>query len=123
MMLGSLKDEILFLKGEMLKHTACGCEQIQAFLKQGGDDFTEAQEDMFKKEQSPIGTAPTSRQGSFATGSDDGSNEFEDAASSNARHSSPSVLPEEHGLEALLSSQLVHDTSEDGIAHQVQVAT
>ncbi len=120
LMLGSLKDEILFLKGELLKHTSCGCEQIQSYLKQRAGDMSEQHEDLFKKEQSPIGTAPTSRHGSLSSGSDQSTN---DDASSPKVHDPPSSLPpEDHGLEALLSAQFVHDTSEQGIAQQVQAA-
>lgn len=120
LMLGSLKDEILFLKGECLKHTSCGCEQIQSFVKQRGGDFSAPHEDLLKKEQSPIGTAPTSRHGSSSTESDQGGND--DASSPTVQGSPPSASPEDHGLEALLSAQFVHDTSEQGIAQQVDAA-
>ncbi|KAI9760909.1 MAG: hypothetical protein M4579_001410 [Chaenotheca gracillima] len=34
MMVGSLRDEVLFLKGELLKHTNCGCDRIRQYLDQ-----------------------------------------------------------------------------------------
>jgi len=120
LMLGSLKDEILFLKGECLKHTACGCEQIQSFLKQRGGDVSEQPEDQFKTEQSPIGSAPTSRHGSTSTGSDQGGNDG--TSPPMVQDSPPSASPKDHVLEALLSAQFVHDTSEQGIAQQVEAA-
>ena len=120
MMLGSLKDEVLFLKGEMLKHTSCGCDQIQSFLRKRADDFSDQHEETFKKEQSPIGTAPTSRHGSFSTGSDRATND--DAISPTASGSPPSMNPEGQGLETLLRSQPVHDTSDEGIAQRVSAA-
>lgn len=120
LMLGSLKDEILFLKGECLKHTACGCEQIQSFLKQRGNDLSELPEDQCKKEQSPIGSAPPSRHGSISTGTDQGGNDG--TSPPTVQDSPPSASPEDHVLEALLSAQFVHDTSEQGIAQQVEAA-
>ncbi len=120
MMLGSLKDEILFLKSEMLKHTSCGCDQIQSLLKQRAGDFAEQHEAVVKKEQSAIGTAPNSRLGSFNSGSHHGT--VDGPTSPMTQNSPPSTPPEDHSLEALLTSQFVHDTSDQGIAQQVQAA-
>lgn len=33
MMVASLREEILFLKGEMLKHNSCNCVEIQKFMQ------------------------------------------------------------------------------------------
>ena len=121
-MLSSLKDEILWLKGEMLKHSSCGCEQIQALIKQRADDFAEHHDAdaVTKKEQSPIGTAPHSRQNSISLGSDQGTT---DQATSPTVQGSPAPMSlEDHDLEALLTSQFVHDTSDHGIAQQVRAA-
>ena len=118
MMLGSLKDEVLWLKGEMLKHTSCGCEQIQLLLKQRADDFAEQHEAVIKKEQSPIRSAPHSRNNSLSIASDLGTND--EATSPIVQGSPPTMPPEDQGLEALLTSQFVHDTSDQGIAQQVR---
>ena len=115
LMLGSLKDEVLFLKGEMLKHTSCCCEQIQSFLKQRASDFSEQHEDVMK-EQSPVRSAPTSRHGSFSTVSDRGT--VDDAAFPTVHGSPTSIPPEDNDLEALLTAQFVHDTSDQCIARQ-----
>ena len=117
MMLGSLKDEIVFLKGEMLKHTSCGCEHIQSFLKDQTNDFSDQCEEALKKEQSPIGTAPTSRRVSFSSGSDRVMSG--EASVPTGSNSPPPMNPEDDSLEALLASQLVHDTSDQGIVQQV----
>ncbi|KAI9757626.1 MAG: hypothetical protein M1815_000560 [Lichina confinis] len=36
---GSLKDEVLFLKGEMLKHSNCDCERIRHYLNREADNL------------------------------------------------------------------------------------
>ena len=120
MMLGSLKDELLFLKSELLKHTSCGCDQIQSLLKQRAGDFAVQHEAAIKEEQSPIGPAPNSRHGSFSSGSHHGT--IDGATSPTMQDSPPSTPSEDHSLEALLTSQFVHDTSDQGIAQQVQAA-
>ena len=120
MMLGSLKDEVLWLKGEMLKHTSCGCEQIQSLMKQRAGDFAEQHEAIIKKEQSPIGSAPHSRTNSLSMASDIGT--IDEATSPTVEGSPPQISPKEHGLEALLTCQFVHDTNDEGIAQQVRAA-
>ena len=35
----SLKDEVMFLKGEILKHVSCGCDQIQGYLTREADNI------------------------------------------------------------------------------------
>lgn len=37
LMVGSLKDEVLFLKSEMLKHSDCDCDRIRQYLNQEAD--------------------------------------------------------------------------------------
>lgn len=37
---GSLKEEVLWLKGELLKHTDCGCDRIRQYLDQEAANLT-----------------------------------------------------------------------------------
>ena len=118
LMVDSLRQEVIFLKGEMLKHSTCNCEQIQKFLKQGSDSFSDrAMNDViFKREDSSDHSLPRSRLGSV--GSDNDHAEVE-KTSPEDDSSSTSIVNDENALEALLSSSINHDTSEEGIAAQV----
>ena len=112
----SLRDEVLFLKGEMLKHSGCDCEQIQSFVKSKANNFLDSADNgvIFKREQSPIESRPASP-ASRANGSvcDFGS------SPSSAEQSNSSIVNDENALEALLASSINHDTSEEGIALQI----
>ena len=121
MVVDSCRQEILFLKGELLKHSQCECEPIQSFIKSGGNDFAEReQEDYpFKREISPIGSMPRSRLGSNDDGS--GLNRF-GSTSPIAEPIKASITDDDNALEALLTSSMNHDTSDEGIASQVAVA-
>lgn len=114
----SCRQEVLFLKGELLKHSQCDCESIQAFLKSGAESFVDhtLEEDLFSHMLSPIESRPISRLGS--TDAESGQNNPASTASS-AEPSSASVTKDDHALEALLTSSLKHDTSDEGIASQV----
>lgn len=118
LMVDSLRQEVIFLKGEMLKHGSCGCDQIQKFLKQGGDSFPDHGMDdiIFKREDSSDRSMPRSRLGSV--GSTHDLVEI-DKPSPEAEPSNTSIVNDENALEALLSSSINHDTSEEGIAAQV----
>ncbi|MCJ1407531.1 hypothetical protein MMC19_001602 [Ptychographa xylographoides] len=126
MMVSSLKGEVIWLKGEMLKHTGCGCDQIREYLCHSAENITKNNSAMFKQFESaasPVGTAPNSRSGSIdgtlqhfrsrqsSLNFDEDSGSGRDAPGSPAMH-----FKSEHELEALLTSQLVHDTSNLGIA-------
>ncbi|KAI4127369.1 MAG: hypothetical protein LQ338_003245 [Usnochroma carphineum] len=113
MVLDSLRDEMLFLKGEMLKHTTCGCEQIRGWVKTKAGSLD--QSPIIKTEHSPINSAPSSRRGSVSSHSQEATSPEQEAVQ---RSSSP----ETQKLEGLLLDQLVHDTSDRGIASTLQAA-
>ncbi|KAL8720040.1 MAG: hypothetical protein Q9225_003033 [Loekoesia sp. 1 TL-2023] len=118
MMLDSLRDEMLFLKGEMLKHTTCGCEQIQCWVKSSAGSL--AASPVIKTEHSPINSAPASRRGSFS--SRDSGFHDDGPTSPDQKASRRSESPDLRNLEGLLIDQLAHDTSDQGIINQLQVA-
>ena len=122
MVVESCRQEVLFLKGELLKHSQCECEPIQTFIKSGANNFADhkQEEDLFKREISPIGSMPSSRLGSVEAGS------FQndcDSTSPLAELTKASTdVDDDNVLEALLTSSINHDTSDAGIASQVAVA-
>ena len=122
----SLKEEVIFLKGEMLKHTSCGCERVRDYLEKKADSITSSinfPHQPFRSAASPVRSAPgsksnsisgsasnhSSRSGSTSLGTED----KEQATSSPTMH-----FKSEHELEALLTSSLLHDTSEEGITQR-----
>ena len=117
----SCRQEVLFLKGELLKHSQCECESIQAFIKSGANNFADQkhEDDLFKRETSPIGSMPPSRLGS--SDADTSRNEF-DSTSPVAEPNKTSVADDDNVLEALLTSSINHDTIHEGIASQLPVA-
>ncbi|KAL8952788.1 MAG: hypothetical protein Q9222_001335 [Ikaeria aurantiellina] len=117
MMVDSMRDEMLFIKGEMLKHTTCGCEQIQDWVK--GSTGSTATSPVIKTEHSPINSAPHSRQGSPDT-TGGPSHDQRGNSSSGALTSRRSPSRESQSLEGLLLNQLIHDTSNEGIARTLQ---
>ena len=112
----SLRAEILFLKGEMLKHNSCDCEQIQSFVKSRANNFLQTTDDgvVLKREHSPI----ESRQGSLASQGNSSLCDF-DSSHSAAEQSNESIVNDDNALEALLTSSINHDTSEEGIAARI----
>ena len=112
----SCKEEILFLKGEMLKHTTCGCTTIQEYLQRGANTFVEQRDVIVKRETSPVGAAPLSP--AMSTSSRRESEEFVPTSISDQASSTWQPTVEEN-LEALLQPQYAHDTSDEGIAMQV----
>ncbi|KAK0508022.1 hypothetical protein JMJ35_009911 [Cladonia borealis] len=118
LMVDSLRQEVIFLKGEMLKHNSCSCDQIQKFLKQGSDNFSDRgmNDIVFKREDSSDRSMPRSRLGSVSS-----THDFAeiDKPSPEAEPSNTSIVNDENALEALLSSSINHDTSEESIAAQV----
>ena len=110
----SCKEEILFLKGEMLKHNTCSCTEIQEYLKQGAKPFT------VKQEPSPVSSAQTTRVGSP---SDHAHPQILGYGRQRSRAFSEELSraqsPSDQALELLLTSQFTQDTSEEGIAQQL----
>ena len=136
LIVGSLKNEVMFLKGQMLRHTGCGCSQIREYLTHEADNITSASQASYKKFESaasPIGSAPNSRPGSISDNSserhgsrrasfslDEVGSPHDDSSPDTASHSMH--FKSEKELEALLTSQLVQDTSDQGIASRVSRA-
>ena len=117
-MVDSLRQEIIFLKGEMLKHGSCSCEQIQEFLKHGSNIPDLDINDMtFKREDSSDPIVLRSRTGSL---SPEPSPLAVDKDSPLDELSEASIVDDENALEALLSSSISHDTSDEAIAAQIK---
>lgn len=108
LMMDSCKEEIIFLKEEMLKHTSCGCNTIQDYLKQGAKSYEDS--DIVKQEPNSGIPSPDM---SMATDHD--RNEMGTALDGDEAWQ-PTV---EENLEALLRPQYGHDTSHEGIAERV----
>ena len=121
MVVESCRDEILFLKGELLKHSQCECESIQTFIKSGDNDFSDhkVEKDLFKRETSPIEDMPSSRLGSLdaSSGRNDHSSLSPVTESRNA-----SIADDDNALEALLTCSINHATSNEGIKSPALVA-
>jgi len=112
-MVESLRQEMVFLKSEMLKHSSCDCPAIHEYLQSGAInnfDRSMSEEALFKREASPIEKEPGSPVGSVAVVGD---------VTSPAATAAASEAEDDRALEALLMSSLKHDTSEEGIASQV----
>ena len=120
MVVDSCRQEVLFLKGELLKHSQCECESIQTFIKSGANNFAnhKQEEDLYKREISLIGSMPPSRLGSVDAES--GRNDI-GSTSPPAEPTGASIAGDDNALEALLTSSIKHDTSDEGIASQVAV--
>ena len=128
-----LKEEILWLKGEMLKHSTCDCTQVRSYLKEQVGTIAKANHrscyncrDSHDPE-SPLHHRKQSMASSTSVFSDEpfsgSSVVFSEAAGSGTRHPSPITSPRaisEPELETLLASNLTHDTSDEGIARQIQ---
>lgn len=113
----SLRQETVFLKGEALKHSSCGCSEIREFMKAGANSIP-SDDILFKREQSPIESMPRSRMGSAEATSQHGLDDF-DRASPDAEQANSAIVNDENALEALLSSSINHDTSDEAIALQI----
>ncbi|KAL8737283.1 MAG: hypothetical protein Q9181_001837 [Wetmoreana brouardii] len=111
LMIDSMRDEMLFIKGEMLKHTSCACDDIQDWLKSSAGSLSASP--VIKTEHSPIQSTETSRRGSVTTTG--GASLDQEATSPVGKGSEGSTSEELQNLEGLLMNQLVHDTSDEGI--------
>ncbi|KAL9007612.1 MAG: hypothetical protein Q9173_007160 [Seirophora scorigena] len=112
-MLDSLRDEMLFLKGEMLKHSNCRCEHIQGWVKSSA--ASRDLSPLIKNELSPVNSAPTTRRGSISSSARERTSPDQEAP--------PSKSPAMRQLEGLLLDNLVHDTSDTGIAATLQTTS
>lgn len=131
-MVGSLKEEVLFLKSELLRHTGCGCSKIRDYLSHEVSALAgPGNSEVFRSAASPVRSAPSSRAGSVSPPA----NHEESRSASRENDTYPtspageqvldaddgpaSPIPKfktEEELEALLTSQLLQDTSDEGIA-------
>ncbi|KAL8964986.1 MAG: hypothetical protein Q9183_004098 [Haloplaca sp. 2 TL-2023] len=112
LLVDSLRDEMLFIKGEMVKHSSCGCEPIQDWLKSSANSIADSP--VIKAEHSPISSAPGSRHGSV---------DIADLGGKTPAPAHPQFPRRDtENLEHLLVTQLVHDTSDKGIANSLQTA-
>ncbi|KAL8830573.1 MAG: hypothetical protein Q9191_001353 [Dirinaria sp. TL-2023a] len=122
MLLDTCREEILFLKGEMLKHTACGCVNIQEYLQRGAMFSDDQNDNPIQLERTgSVATPPRSPASSGALRRDGQKSEPSFKADPEADETGGDRTLEEN-LEALLRPQCAHDTSEEGIAKQVQVS-
>ncbi len=121
MVVDSCRQEVLFLKGELLKHSQCECESIQKFMKSGASNFADHSdgEDLFKCKTSPIGSMPSSRLGSVDA--DSSRNDF-GSTFPKVEPNNTSIADDDNALEALLTSSMNQDTNTEGSASQVAVA-
>ncbi|KAL8639622.1 MAG: hypothetical protein Q9228_003365 [Teloschistes exilis] len=112
MLTDSLRDELVFIKGEILKHTSCESDNIQSWLKSSA--ASSAKSPVIKREHSPINSAPPSRDGSVSSHGDEPDYDQEAPA---PEQRAPVLRSEESQiLEGLLREHLVQDTSEEAIA-------
>ena len=121
MVVDSCRQEILFLKGELLKHSQCECESIQTFIKSGTNIVADQkyEEDLFKRETSAIGSMPSSRLGSLDVKT---THTDVDSTSPPPEPSNTSIAGDDNALEALLTSSMNLDMMNEGVASQVPVA-
>lgn len=115
----SLRQEVLFLKTEMLKHSNCGCSQIQDFMKSsaGSGSFLQSpnNDGYPERGQSPVESMP----GSAGSRRRSSPSDFDEDRSSTAETSKVSIVDDESALEELLSNSINHDTSDEGILKHV----
>ncbi|KAL9095774.1 MAG: hypothetical protein Q9163_006495, partial [Psora crenata] len=105
----SLREEVLFLKGECKKHIACECRDIQHVMKTAAQQSHGSHALSKTEPVSPVDSAPSSHVGSIDYPSRYGS---EGA-------SAKEMAEDEDALEALLTSSIEQDTSDEGIRSKV----
>lgn len=130
-MVGSLKEEVLFLKGELLKHSTCGCARIREYLNREVATMSNSGYKVILPEgkASPVDSAS-----SKTADPDDGNGKCEEFSDDDESATSP--IPDQHDanrisdgqreekgsqfdggdeekLETLLSAQLGHGTSDE----------
>lgn len=120
MVVDSCRQEVLFLKGELLKHSQCECESIQSFIKSGIHNFSDnkPEEDLFKLD-STIESMPPSRQGSTDAETD---RKDIDSTPPIAEPKSTPIATDDNALEALLTSSMNLDMTNAGVVSQATVA-
>ncbi|KAI4279332.1 MAG: hypothetical protein LQ337_000363 [Flavoplaca oasis] len=118
MMLDSMRDEMIFIKSEMLKHTTCGCEHIQSWVDSNQGSLSISP--IVKTEHSPINSSPASRYNSVSASGRDSFHQ--DSTSPISETVQPSKSPQTQDIEAILIDQLAHNTSDQGMAKMLEAA-
>ena len=120
----SCREEILYLKGEILRHGACKeKDDLQAVLQLGTQPFGKLVGSEVKQESRPHSTAST-RVGSPSDHAHpkpmDYSRERSRTYSEELKEAKQSSTSDQ-SLEMLLTSRLMHDTSAEGIAQRLEM--
>ena len=125
MMVDSLRQEVIFLKGEMLRHGGCDCTQIQEFLKNAGPGLTDSipqsrpdrmkaidldnddtESVTFKQENSPFDSPASDNDDMHLDeASVSGESRYDDD-DSNTLAERKAIAEDENALEALLTNEL-----------------
>ena len=124
-----LKEEVLFLKGELLKHSSCGCPHIKAYLQNLIKDVPrknsicpprqhETKESPLEPDSSPLSGVNRTEEIESRTSPAETASTAPTSLTPATSSSSP--LPESRKLEALLKSELTPDTSTEGIAKKLE---
>lgn len=112
----SLRQETLFLKGEMLRHSGCECPEINDYLKTGASALSGGHTAMaMKRETSPLEKMPESA----GTTDVDGQSVVVDEKTSPQSQTNAEIAGDENVLEALLTSSINHHTGEEDISNSV----
>ena len=124
MMVSSLKEEVMFLKGEMLKHTSCGCERIRDYLNREVNSIAHNAmhaSQPFHSAASVVGSEPGGYTDDVG-GDSSPDNSRRDSNGSSSRASERESLSPMGGFktemefESMLASSLVHNISNEEIA-------
>ena len=125
MMVDSLRQEVVFLKGEMLRHNDCDCSQIQSFIKTAGHTFpprpdNDRVSDLILKQEtdSQAGSPASTTESDFAT-LDNGiaaGNEIRASLGSLDGKTRRGIVEDESALEALLTDSINRTAGDGGSA-------
>ena len=123
-MVSSLKDEMIFLKGELLKHTDCGCSKIRQYLNQEATNFAAKPPHKYQESAStasPVGSAfesvMSSRNGSMSTADQNydlghfGAHEASPTFDSTQGYNQTGLLHSDRSLEVLLNADMEMEDS------------
>ena len=127
----SLKEEILWLKGEMLKHNTCDCTQVRSYMKEQVGNISKAIHQKCPHHHDSYDSKASSNRRKESISSSlsflseenySGDSVVFSEASDDTQQPSPISSPRtmsDHELEILLASHLTHNTSDEGIARQI----
>ena len=123
----SLKEEVLYLKGEMLKHSTCNCPQIKAYLRNQIGDISRRESVCPHCQNKYHDHDASNRRPSVAASSlETVTNVSPALTASTGMFSAPSPTmnidaESDSDLEALLMGELAQDTSDNGIAQKLDL--